>query len=1071
MYPCSREACMIYSSKNGCLFYYDRVLYTWQVAEPTMLFLLGLESITSYTNALSDSLVISNSVYIKSLNDIVPFEHFNIYDKIHSYLSQLSSIEDLDYYLKFNCNGLKLLLNELTGTGSDRTVPIIFRNDVNNKSIDLNSVMYRLTSSESATLFDRQAQKIIDIFYDAGWSGGDLIDTSGITDSNTLAYLKLHNSTLSEYYSERRNNGQIYKLLDYKSMYSYALGVLYGCRCLGFSPKLIWRIDPKFWYNGEFVNLVSTAWYTFRFHHTHYIPEIDESSDLRLRDKYKGITPNRLWNFGSDKDIDLVDDKLYLRASELNCYALYVNKFISKRPWSDDEVLYDERVIAEPIIYSQFDSKSINIDSVYVSYNDTMFSYNCFILTAFGDSLPANGDYHFIISVTSEPDVDPIIKDSLSKNLFVLSTSDSDNDLFDYLNRFYSGEEIQIEVVVKIGDNYTSDPHALESWLNITPRGEYLSLNDLENLKWEDINTKLSSQLDPSIDSADIGIVYEKDSPIVRYIADDPVVIRKAYRWSDPIYLDYSEKGSGALTHHQVREPKYLSPKDKIYFIVTGSLGWCYFDENHYRDDVSEYQYKLSIIPYSDLESDRSKVLPSQVSVSGGDYIPIRYALYKEDNSIVTYYKCQVSHNDSEDIYMYAIFNGNVQITKDGDYLQYDYSTLTNYSDDEDHKSSPRSAVGFFKSFVSDDLFDSCYSDIALFKGYTISNWYDITKPVSIFVSDEDSTLMFNGDEDNPVPISNYGYTPQKASVVDTFIYDSNYRDEDGRATPKPFNVRLYNGKYWSSEWRSWYDASNMPNSEMIYLPSGDTTPIYRGQNLIERTTDVYINIYKNNRRYIFNNSLAHSVREGFIDIKPDDYNQSYDTLWRYGYTTHVCKFILQDDNGNYLTDDETSSGTPLVWYDSESNMYWNGFIEINRWQATKPALNSQLIYTTTDNQYSHAIDDPVNKIISIDGSEYISYDEFYSDNTRGAVRYKLQVFNDTRPEEGIIDCLVDDKSDKEHPENTIYCIPDIKPPMTEWVSRERLLPEFGYRFVDGMTSLFLGTDKVSVVIDDDFKD
>lgn len=40
--------------------------------------LLGLESITAYTSALSDSLVISNSVYIKSLNDIVPFEHFNI---------------------------------------------------------------------------------------------------------------------------------------------------------------------------------------------------------------------------------------------------------------------------------------------------------------------------------------------------------------------------------------------------------------------------------------------------------------------------------------------------------------------------------------------------------------------------------------------------------------------------------------------------------------------------------------------------------------------------------------------------------------------------------------------------------------------------------------------------------------------------------------------------------------------------------------------------------------------------------------------------------------------------------
>lgn len=212
------EACVIYSSRNGTLFYYDRVLYTWQVAEPTMLFLLGLESITAYTNALSDSLVISNSVYIKSLNDIVTFEHFNIYDKIHSYLSQLSSIEDLDYYLKFNCNGLKLLLNELTCTESYRTVPIIFRNDVNNKSIDLNSIMYRLTSSESATLFDRQAQKIIDIFSDAADQGKKLTTSLGvknyvddrIQDLNLgESYLKLSSDTSQTVTSDVVFNGII----------------------------------------------------------------------------------------------------------------------------------------------------------------------------------------------------------------------------------------------------------------------------------------------------------------------------------------------------------------------------------------------------------------------------------------------------------------------------------------------------------------------------------------------------------------------------------------------------------------------------------------------------------------------------------------------------------------------------------------------------------------------------------------------------------------------------------------------------------------------------------------------
>lgn len=1078
---------MLYSSRNGTLFYYDRVLYTWQVAEPTMLFLLGLESVTSYMNALSDTLVIANSVYIKDQNDVVPFEHFKIYDKIHSYLSQLSGIEDFEYYLKFNCNGLKLLLNELTGIGSDRTVPIIFRNDVNNKSIDLNSSMSRLESSETATLYDRQAQKIRDIFSDADYSSGSLIDTSDIEDASIAKYLKAYNVTLSEYYSERRKNGQIYKLLDYNAMYSYALGVLYGCRCLGFSPTLIWRIDPKFWYNGEFKNLVSTAWYAFRFHHTHYIPELDEAADAEMRDRYKGITPNRLWNIGSDKEIDKLDE-LPLKASELNCYALHIDK-----TYDTEQVLINEQAVAEPLIYSQFSESDPTIRSVYISYYVMSAAYRCFILSAFGDSLPISGDYHFVISITDKsgtehPEnvivLDPIDKQSSSKNLFIFSTSEDDYTLYEYLGRFYNlHEQIEISVEIKLGSDSLYKEEILR-WDNIKPHGECLPLSDLENLAWVDVNNIIS---DGSDQDPKAGIVAEKDSPIVRYLADDPIVIRKAYQWVDPIYMNYIDDDSAVSTTHQLRESKYLSPNEnEIYFIATGNLGWSYFDENLYKKSNVQYPYKLSIIPYSTLDSeDRAEVLPSRIAVDDHEYVPINYARRKKDSAIVTYYRCYVSDSnenesfdddDNEDIFMYGIFDGNVSIDKEKDAetdaitaFTYDYSTLVNYHDDEAHKSNPTSAVGFFKEFISEELFAACYeADISIIDGYSLENWYDIDVPVSIFVYDEDRDYVYAIEGESPhVLISNYGYTPSKASAVAAYEYDQEYRDENDLAIPKPYEMRFYNGKYWSSRWgepRLWRTADQVPYN--IYMLAGSVTPIYRGQILIQYEATVYSNINRNDNQYIFNDSSIQYVNEDFIAIKPPDWDQSIDTVWRYGYTTHVCPYILRDDNGNYLTSDGTSSGTPLVWYDQESSMYWNGLAGIMRWQTLKPVLNGQLVYITTTDQYSQAIDDPANEIISLDESNYIPYSEFYSDNTRGAVRYKVKVFNPTK-DEGIIDCLVDDKNDPDHPENIIYCIPGVT---TTWVPRSGISNE-GYRFVDGMTSLYSGADKVDVVIDDDFVD
>ena len=82
---------MRYSSTLGCLYYYDRVLYRWN-----MLFLLGFEAITSYNGSLSDTITISPYIYYESENIIKEFADFDIYDSIYEYLSKLGQVDDFE---------------------------------------------------------------------------------------------------------------------------------------------------------------------------------------------------------------------------------------------------------------------------------------------------------------------------------------------------------------------------------------------------------------------------------------------------------------------------------------------------------------------------------------------------------------------------------------------------------------------------------------------------------------------------------------------------------------------------------------------------------------------------------------------------------------------------------------------------------------------------------------------------------------------------------------------------------------------------------------------------------------
>ena len=315
---------MRYSSTLGCLYYYDRVLYRWNICDPTMLFLLGFEAITSYNGSLSDTITISPYIYYESENIIKEFDDFDIYDSIYEYLSKLGQVDDFERYLKFNCYGLKLALNEMTGTSSDRTIPLIFKNDNNEKLIDLSRIPSRLSTSEfsynNGILF-RQAQYIKDIFEDAGYNDtldGKLFNISSEMSSyneNDLIYMRQYNNDIKSLHEEKLANSSIYKLLDYKAIYSYALGVLFGCHCIGYSNELIWHMNPIYWYYslGKYKNLVSTAWYAFRFHYKYPLSDLQSICEtkqeyIELQDKYQSIQINKLWNFDrlSDKILSII---------------------------------------------------------------------------------------------------------------------------------------------------------------------------------------------------------------------------------------------------------------------------------------------------------------------------------------------------------------------------------------------------------------------------------------------------------------------------------------------------------------------------------------------------------------------------------------------------------------------------------------------------------------------------------------------------------------------------------------------------------------------------------------------
>lgn len=133
--------------------------------------------------------------------------------------------------------------------------------------------------------------------------------------------------------------GDYYKKIAFKIMYQYALGVLYGCLSTNYSWNSVFSLPAEQWYNGEFLDLVTTAQLIFTFTEKQIAPI---ERDLKLKDEYQGIINNKIWNYA---------DHLHEHISDTFIYNSNTNTIT----YATDESAYQRVIINGTIIpYNEF---------------------------------------------------------------------------------------------------------------------------------------------------------------------------------------------------------------------------------------------------------------------------------------------------------------------------------------------------------------------------------------------------------------------------------------------------------------------------------------------------------------------------------------------------------------------------------------------------------------------------------------------------------------------------------------------------------------------------------------------
>ena len=1090
---------MLYSSRNGCFYYYDSLLFRWHVAEPTLLFLLGLEAITSYDKSISDSIVISKYVYKTYIDKLDPLEYIHeVYDDIYSFLSKIGSVEDHENYLKFNCYGLKLLLNDMTGTSNDRTVPFIFKYDHNKSLVDPAN---EKDTDPKLSYYDIQAQRIYDVFnnigYDtslekdpvtnkvipeyyidrskAGSSIKEIIDylSVNVEDrplrrtiiNNVLAY----NNLITTVHKKRLSDSEIYRLLDYKAMYAYALGVLYGCRCLGFDDSIIWRVDPKFWYNDVYFNLVRTAWFVFRFHWTYLIEDITSSEEdaIEYAKKYQSIQDNKIWNFYNTPDII----NATLAKDETNCFCLYLGN--------------NNHTVSEQLMYSYSTNESDDSQypgsflRKYMSLNNGRIIWKWFpIDSKISDTKPLKGVVSSRdASMTRYIGNDPVViyrayKYEEDSSVKYLAPKYEINELGDTKFKKY---------YVYTGDlgwvDYTED---LVLDIEHEQRHKYLNIVPKQPLSTE---LEYAFPIEPSAQSPSVVTYYKC------YVTDHVTYDEEhgeSDNDSDILYGVYN---------------KFVGKQDAVPtnfdYIISSEL----FKAKYESSSTDTYGNVYSSSTYYDLSSPIMLVVRKDThgvpyiwdgNTNTHDDIPVYYYGYSEKPStLLTLYNLYDTGVDSDqpnkEVFRYYIDSDTDKFWSEEYFNSKDITSKTAHcyypfleSSDVQIRllidaATPGALGNLIKLRFTQNSDNDCVIDVY--------NNESLCGTCIIPYSDFSSDNIIKSDQLNHLTI-----TPADTSLpqipITTYVYFSGSLDINYiiNADSHELIITLSGGSDETTNhgrtWRTLSELSEVAesNSNPLYSMTNKVTNIYKGEIRLVSDTPIYNDyvakasdvtplgkfIYGDSKALLGNISIPKYkfmlLGEYSSDIDPN-------TLYAHGITTHLCPFVLTDDNGNSLLDDD--GVTPLVWYDPEYEVYWNGLYNINRWQSTKPSRNSMSMFDAITRELIPVFDNADEQLISIDGADAITYDEFYSHPNWGVIRKTLQVFNPAVSSD-IKECYCDTKLDDTDYTNALYCIPGHTG--DSWVSRSEV-HNLGWWFVDGTATLYSGNVGENCVVDDDHSD
>jgi hypothetical protein len=411
------------------------------------------------------------------------------------------------------------------------------------------------------------------------------------------------------------------------------------------------------------------------------------------------------------------------------------------------------------------------------------------------------------------------------------------NKLWNFDNNIYNIKHDEINCTsVYINDyNVISTPiiYSQSTGSELPYPGSYLIIGDNN---WQPLDSNV-------IDAANKkGIVDNTKDYIIRYIANDTVVLSSAYKYADN---------------------KYLSPSDNLtHFVYTGNLGWTSFSNNAYQDNSHDNPI-LTFFPI------------------GFDRIPannIKLAKHKETNAIYAYYQCYIS-NDNDNINRRSLFG----ILPNNDII---HGGIISVPDDTK-----------FTSIISDELFNNTYEYPINLDGYTLTSYYNVNNIINIYVYNNDTSKMWNGTL-NPVPIVEFGYTKTPSAIINSYIDSDN-------SEPELYDLR-YNSDneygYWSNNWnpKEWKQLNEITEETLYILIN--TTPLYKGNSIISNENYYTIINDDQGHRYIFNNNSIDSlyyIDHGFIPIIGDT-----DSVYSCGITTYPCQIIYKDDLGNSLLDE-----------------------------------------------------------------------------------------------------------------------------------------------------------------------